>query len=265
MAKRPGFPDVGALRGVSPMAGARRASLTQGLLGALLPVQCAGCLAWDEVLCPSCRALASSPPVFTSVEGRYVPIPGVVLGDYFGPLRRIVLAAKHATRTDVSAFLDEAGAALGASLWEAVGGVETPAGAVAALPGRARSGGGAVRVWVVPAPSSWGRRLRGRQVALPLARGVARGLASAAPAGVRVCVVDALTLRVGAGSQSGKAGAARVVGRMGAMRARVAVPMDAIVIAVDDVVTTGATIREMERALGRLDGVAALCRPRLIS
>ena len=122
-----------------------------------------------------------------------------------------------------------------------------------------------MRVWVVPAPSSWGRRLRGRQVALPLARGVARGLASVAPAGLRVCVVDALALRVGAGSQSGKAGAARVVGRMGAMRARVAVPMDAIVIAVDDVVTTGATIREMERALGRLDGVAALCRPRLIS
>lgn len=49
------------------------------------------------------------------------------------------------------------------------------------------------------------------------------------------------------------------------MQARVAVPMDAIVIAVDDVVTTGATIREMERALGRLGGVAALCRPRLIS
>ena len=81
-----------------------------------------------------------------------------------------------------------------------------------------------MRVWVVPAPSSWGRRLRGRQVALPLARGAARGLASVAPAGVRVCVVDALTLRVGAGSQSGKAGAARVVGRMGAMQARVAVP-----------------------------------------
>ena len=97
---------------MSPMAGVRRASLTQGFLGALLPVQCAGCLAWDEVLCPSCRALASSPPVFTSVEGRHVPIPGVVLGEYSGPLRRIVLVAKHAARTDVSAFLDEAGAGL---------------------------------------------------------------------------------------------------------------------------------------------------------
>ncbi|MBF0967630.1 MAG: competence protein ComF, partial [Actinomyces bouchesdurhonensis] len=56
-----------------------------------------------------------------------------------------------------------------------------------------------------------------------------------------------------------------VVGRMGSMRARVSVPEGAIVIAVDDVVTTGATIREMERVLGRVDGVAALCRPGLIA
>ena len=89
-------------------------------------------------------------------------------------------------------------------------------------------------------------------------------MASAAP-GVRACVVDALALRVGAGSQSGKAGAARVVGRMGSMRPRAEVPAGVLVVAVDDVVTTGATIREMERVLGRLDGVAALCRPGLIS
>ena len=69
----------------------------------------------------------------------------------------------------------------------------------------------------------------------------------------------------GVGSQAGKGGAARVVGRMGSMRARVSVPEGAIVIAVDDVVTTGATIREMERVLGRVDGVAALCRPGLIA
>lgn len=248
------------------MAGARRlGGLVDGLWGALLPVQCAGCLAWDEVLCPSCRSLAAAPALPTAVDGARGPIPGVVLGDYSGPLRRIVLTAKHAARTDVSDFLDEAGAALGTSLREVVAPVGSPPGRVGGVTGRVCAAGEAVTVWVVPAPSSWRRRLRGRSVALPLARGVARGLASAAPAGVRVCVVDALTLRVGAGSQSGKAGAARVVGRMGAMRARVAVPMDAIVIAVDDVVTTGATIREMERALGRLVGVAALCRPRLIS
>jgi hypothetical protein len=52
---------------------------------------------------------------------------------------------------------------------------------------------------------------------------------------------------------------------MGSMRARAEVPAGVLVVAVDDVVTTGATIREMERVLGRLDGVAALCRPGLIS
>ena len=121
MAKQCGGRDVGALRGVRPVAGARRlGGLVDGLWGALLPVQCAGCLAWDEVLCPSCRSLAAAPALPTAVDGARGPIPGVVLGDYSGPLRRIVLTAKHAARTDVSDFLDEAGAALGTSLREGV-------------------------------------------------------------------------------------------------------------------------------------------------
>ncbi|WP_424622517.1 ComF family protein [Actinomyces bouchesdurhonensis] len=262
------------------------AGFVDAFLGAVLPVQCVGCLAWDVVMCGSCASLATVEPVSTSLEGRRGSIPLWVLGDYSGPLRRIVLGAKHAMRTDVSAFLDEAGATLGASLWRVVAGPGSPAAAMREGSGRAREVGGAVDVWVVPAPSSWGRRLRGRQVALPLARGVARGLAKACSDRLlsggssrgclsrddrrvrerfRVRVVDVLRLRVGVGSQSGKTGAARVVGRMGSMRARVSVPEGAIVIAVDDVVTTGATIREMERVLGRVDGVAALCRPGLIA
>jgi len=102
-------------------------------------------------------------------------------------------------------------------------------------------------------------------VALPLARAVARALAAGARPGVRVRVVDAARLRVGATSQSGKAGAQRTVGRMGSMRA-LAVPGPGVrVVAVDDVVTTGATVREMERVLGGLDAVVTLCRPGLIS
>ena len=120
-------------------------------------------------------------------------------------------------------------------------------------------------MWVVPAPSSWKRRLRGRQVAMPLARAVARALAASARPGVRVRVVDAVRLRVGASSQSGKAGAQRTVGRMGAMRALAVPPRGVLVVAVDDVVTTGATIREMERVVGGLDAVVTLCRPGLIS
>lgn len=187
------------------------------------------------------------------------------MGDYAGPLRRIVLTAKHSARTDVTDFLDEAGARLGASLARVLGVAGSPASAGGSRQGRASSAGGAVEVWVVPAPSSWKRRLRGRQVAMPLARAVARALAASARPGVRVRVVDAVRLRVGASSQSGKAGAQRTVGRMGAMRALAVPPRGVLVVAVDDVVTTGATIREMERVVGGLDAVVTLCRPGLIS
>lgn len=249
------------------MGGSGVRSLMRGLVGALLPVQCAGCRAWDEVLCPSCRSLAGCPAHVASLEGVRGPLPLVAIGDYDGPLRRIVLAAKHSARTDVSDFLDEAGACLGTALGGVLGVAGAPAAAVGALEGRASFTGGAVEVWVVPAPSSWKRRLRGRQVALPLARAVARALAAGAPPGVRVRVrvVDAVRLRVGATSQSGKAGAQRTMGRMGSMRA-LAVPGPGVrVVAVDDVVTTGATVREMERVLGGLDAVVTLCRPGLIS
>ena len=235
----------------------------RGFVGALLPVQCAGCRAWDEILCPSCRSLAGGPAHVASLEGVRGPLPLVAMGDYDGPLRRIVLAAKHSARTDVTDFLAEAGACLGASLASVLGVAGSPAAAVGSLDGRAPSTGSAVDVWVVPAPSSWKRRLRGRQVALPLARAVARALAAGARPGVRVRVVDAARLRVGATSQSGKAGAQRTVGRMGSMRA-LAVPGPGVrVVAVDDVVTTGATVREMERVLGGLDAVVTLCRPGL--
>ena len=237
----------------------------RGLIGALLPVQCAGCRAWDEVLCPACRSLAGRPAHVATIDGGRGPLPLVAMGDYDGPLRRIVLAAKHSARTDVTGFLDEAGARLGASLARVLGVAGSPAGAGGSRQGRATPTGGAVDVWVVPAPSSWKRRLRGRQVALPLARAVARALAASARVGVRVRVVDAVRLRIGASSQSGKAGAQRTVGRMGSMRALAVPPRGVLVVAVDDVVTTGATIREMERVLGGLAAVVTLCRPGLIS
>ena len=242
-------------------------TLARGLIGAILPVQCAGCRAWDEVLCPSCRRLAQVEPTPTLIEGARGDIPALAMGDYAGPLRRIVLTAKHSARTDVTDFLAEAGARLGTALARVLGVAGSPAGAGGSRQGRATPTGGAVEVWVVPAPSSWKRRLRGRQVALPLARAVARAFAASATPGVRVRVrvVDAVRLRVGATSQSGKAGAQRTVGRMGSMRA-LAVPGPGVrVVAVDDVVTTGATVREMERVLGGLDAVVTLCRPGLIS
>ena len=239
--------------------------LGRGFVGALLPVQCAGCHAWDEVLCPSCRRRAQVEPTPTVVDGVRTGLPALAMGDYAGPLRRIILAAKHSSRTDLSDFLDEAGARLGTALGGVLGVAGSPAAAVGSPARRVSSTGGAVDVWVVPAPSSWKRRLRGRQVALPLARAVARALAAGARPGVRVRVVDAVRLRIGATSQSGKAGAQRTVGRMGSMYALAVPGPGVLVVAVDDVVTTGATIREMERVLGGIDAVVAICRPGLIT
>ena len=246
-----------AVRGLSALA--------RGLVGALLPAQCAGCRAWDEVLCQSCRCLVGGPARLASLDGARGPIPLAAVGDYSGPLRRIVLTAKHSSRTEVTDVLHEAGAVLGTALAQVLGVAASPAAALGSPGGRASSEGRSVDVWVVPAPSSWKRRLRGRQVALPLARAAARALAASARPGVRVRVVDAVRLRVGASSQSGKVGAQRTVGRIGSMRALAVPGHGALVVAVDDVVTTGATIREMERVLGRIDAVAAICRPGLIA
>ena len=109
------------------MGGSGVRSLMRGLVGALLPVQCAGCRAWDEVLCPSCRSLAGCPAHVASLEGVRGPLPLVAIGDYDGPLRRIVLAAKHSARTDVTDFLDEAGACLGTALGGVLGVAGAPA------------------------------------------------------------------------------------------------------------------------------------------
>lgn len=98
--------DVAGVRGLG--------ALGRGFVGALLPVQCAGCRAWDEVLCPSCRRRAQAEPIPTVVDGARGDLPALAMGDYAGSLRRIVLAAKHSSRTDLSDFLDEAGARLGA-------------------------------------------------------------------------------------------------------------------------------------------------------
>ncbi|MCI7671087.1 ComF family protein [Schaalia hyovaginalis] len=212
------------------------ATLLRAAQGLLWPTQCFGCGAWDEVVCPACAALARRPPVVGLLEdapraGESIPL--IASGAYEGELRSILLAAKHSPAFDGSAFLEEAGFTLGRAL----------AGIVALREGEdPRSG---EPWWVVPAPPSWKRRLAGTRVTDVLARGVARGLACAS--GARVLVVDAIAVRIGAHSQAGRGGTARRRGREGIMRARVRLPDPGRIILVDDVITTGATLRELAR------------------
>lgn len=220
------------------------------LLGVVLPVQCVGCGVWDVVLCPDCEALAGDAAGVPSdwgvmeVGGDGHEIGVWSLGDYAGPLRRIVLAAKHRERVRIEGFLVRAGRTLGGRV------------AASGLVPRAPS---PPEVWVVPAPSGWRRRFRGQMIAPVVARGVAEAIADRTLGRVRV--ISCARLRAGARSQSGRTGAQRRSGRAGALVASVAVPPGVTVVLVDDVITTGATIRELARVCGPGTVAAvALCR-----
>lgn len=100
-------------------------------------------------------------------------------------------------------------------------------------------------IWIIPAPASWKRRLFGRQVTPALACGLAQGLSR--ETGVQARVVEAVGLRIGTPSQFGVGGAQRREAKIGSMRARLPLPEPGRIVLVDDVLTTGATMRELAR------------------
>ncbi len=182
-----------------------------------------------------CRALASSPSRLHLVEEARL-IPGVVLGRPLRALRQLCSPPrKHAARTDVSAFLDEAGATLGASRCGGrMGGRPLGDGCCGAL------GDGAVRAWVDSAltvcgwalagDDRWRCRLRAGSRAVGVgssgrSAGVCRGRAGPA-------LIGALQLVIGQAEQRALRG---TQGRCG--HAWLATGT----VLVDDVVTTGAT------------------------
>ena len=154
----------------------------------------------------------------------------------------MIMSAKHAHRLDMESFLEAAGHTLGEAVEQS---------------GVLEESGAEGEVWVIPAPSSWKRRWGGTSVTPVLARGVARGIAQ--ESGRRVRLVDAVALKWGRKSQSGKGRRERRNGRVGAMVLRVEDVGSVPVVLVDDVVTTGATVRELDRVTqGRACAVVAL-------
>lgn len=188
------------------------------LLDLVLPRDCAGCRLPGRTLCGACAAAMGSPR-----RHRPDPCPSglpplVAAASYDGVVRAALLAHKERGRLGLAR-------PLGAALAGAVRQLDPPRGAV-----------------LVPVPSSPAAvRERGQDHARRLAAAAVRGLPSARARAL-------LRPARGVADQSGLTSAQRAVNLSGALRATRRLD-GLVVVVVDDVVTTGATLVEATRAL----------------
>lgn len=217
-----------------------------GWLGALadllLPRTCAGCGMPGAVLCPSCAALLARP---RSATPRRFPDgfpPTAAAGAYAGPVRPALIAFKERGRAELAV-------PLGAALALAVAAVVT----AAALPDPTPP------VLLVPVPSTPSAvRARGRDHVRELTRRAEVELRSV---GLDARATRLLRRRGRGRDSAGLSVAARranLVGSFAVDPRPGAVLRGSLVVVVDDVVTSGATLTE---AAGALAGVVESSAP----
>jgi predicted amidophosphoribosyltransferase len=196
----------------------------------VLPRTCAGCGVPGRILCPGCAALLTAPRLATPRRFPWGFPPTAAAGAYSGPVRPAVNAFKEQGRTELVRPL---GTAL--------------ALAVAAVVSAAPRG----PVLLVPVPSSAAAlRSRGRDhVAELTGRAVTELRAAGLAAGQARLLRRAGRVRDSAGL-SAAARRANLAGSFArAPQGSVQPPPGALLVLVDDVVTSGATLTEAAAAL----------------
>ena len=208
-------------------------ALAGSALDLLAPRACAGCGRPDLLLCPSCRSLLIRP--------LSVPAPAYAVGlalacaPYRGPVRRIILAWKDHDNRPLDRPLGQVMADLAPALSRLIDPLLRPKPAGAIL--------------VVPAPSSSSSlRRRGRVHLQPILLSLVQALQRQ---GLTARVESALIM-TSVRIKSVQAGGRRNRSRRLAGRITVADPSRLSghpVLVVDDIITTGSTIRQCARAL----------------
>lgn len=210
-----------------------------GLLGPLadlvLPRVCAGCGSPGELVCPRCARWLTHPHLARPRRHPDGFPPTVAAGPYAGPVKPAVLAFKEHGRAELAGPL---GAALAVS--------------VVAVCAAARDGPGPVLL--VPVPSSrTALRERGRDHVGELTVSAVRELRAA---GVDARRARLLGRRGRVADSAGLTAADRRANLAGTFvpRRGPAVPPEALLVLVDDVVSSGATLCEAAVALPPVTG-----------
>ena len=219
------------------MVGGVVAAVARDLADLVLPRTCAGCGLPGRVLCPRCAALLTTPRAATPRRVPWGFPPTAAAGAYSGPVRPAVNAFKEQGRTELAG-------PLGTALALAVAAVVA---AAPRLPGP---------VLLVPVPSSVAAlRSRGRDHVGELTR---RAVAELWAAGLPAEEARLLRRSGRVRDSAGLSAAARRANLAGTFRRDEAPPRRGLVVLVDDVVTSGATLTEAaaELSSGRRPGDA---------
>jgi predicted amidophosphoribosyltransferase len=204
----------------------------------VLPRTCAGCGVPGAVLCRRCGRLLTRPHLAT--PRRFPPgfPPTVAAAAYEGPARAVVLAFKERGRAELARTL-------GTALALAVAGV------VAGVPG----GTGGEPVLLVPVPpSAAGLRSRGRDHVRELTRCAVTELRAA---GIAAAEARLLRRRGRVRDSAGLSAVQRRANLAGTFATTGAAPSAGLLVLVDDVVTSGATLTEATSVLIRIRSVSA--------